>query len=317
MLTRRSLMKFMGIGSAAALAGCAKAGSAGSGSAAGSADLAGSAGSAAAEPKCGADSRVVALSRSVGELWLLAGGNLVGATDDSFDLEGISDDVTSVGSIAKPDQEAIVALEPDFVMLAADIPTQKKLREALEDLGIACYPVDINSFEDYAEVMRELTSWTGRDDLYAQNVEEVQDGIDAVKEDCASQGLPDQTYLALRVSATKNKVLKSDYFACEIFDDLGLTNVADDTSSLDDLSLEAIAAADPCYIFVIPQGKDDEAQAAFEQAFSSQPVWADLTATKEDRVVTLPKDLYQYKPNARWAEAYQQVLDVRDAHEQA
>lgn len=260
---------------------------------------------------------MVALSRSVGELWLLAGGNLVGATDDSFDLEGISADATSVGSIAKPDQEAIVALDPDFVMATEEIPTQKKVCEALEEQGIACYDEDINSFEDYEEVMRELTSWTGRDDLYQQNVEDVAAAIDAVKKDCADRGLPERTYLALRVSATKNKALKSDYFACEIFDDLGLTNIADDTSALDDLSLEAIAAADPFYVFVIPMGKDDEARAAFEQAFSSQPVWADLSAAKEDRVVTLPKNLFQYKPNARWAEAYQQVLDIRAAHEQA
>ena len=45
-----------------------------------------------------ASSRVVALSRSVGELWLLAGGKLVGATDDALDLEGISQDTASIGS---------------------------------------------------------------------------------------------------------------------------------------------------------------------------------------------------------------------------
>ena len=101
-----------------------------------------------------------------------------------------------------------------------------------------------------------------------------------------------------------------------MLDDLGLTNIANDDSSLDDLSLEAIAKADPDWIFVIFKGEDKEARKAFEQGFSDNPVWGELTASKNGRVVMLPKDLFEYKPNARWGEAYaylSQLLNESEA----
>ena len=67
-----------------------------------------------------ASSRVVALSRSVGELWLLAGGKLVGATDDALDLEGLSQDTASIGSLPRPSRERSAAIEPDLAMLTEE-----------------------------------------------------------------------------------------------------------------------------------------------------------------------------------------------------
>lgn len=267
----------------------------------------------------GADARVVALSKSVGELWTLAGGTLAGVTDDGLELAG-AEGATSVGTISKPNQEQIVALEPDVVMLTPDIPAHVELKPTLEGLGIATYVATVESFEDYQAIMADLTAATGRDDLWQQNVADVAEAVDDVraraKEAAAKSGVAGvvagdgASYLALRVSASKNKVLKSDYFACEILDDMQLTNVADDSSALDDLSIEAIVAADPTWVFVVPQGQNDEAMAAFKESFEDKPAWPELTAVKEGRVVTLPKDLFQYKPNARWGEAYEHAYEV-------
>lgn len=263
----------------------------------------------------GADARVVALSKSVGELWTLAGGTLAGVTDDGLELAG-AEGATSVGTISKPNQEQIVALEPDVVMLTPDIPAHVELKPTLEGLGIATYVATVKSFEDYQSIMADLTAATGRDDLWQSNVADVAAQVEDVraraKEAAASSEVAGDgtTYLALRVSATKNKVLKSDYFACQILDDMQLANVADDSSALDDLSIEAIVAADPTWVFVVPQGQDDEAMAAFKESFVDKPAWSGLSAVTADRVVTLPKDLFQYKPNARWGEAYEHAYEV-------
>ena len=255
-----------------------------------------------------ASSRVVALSRSVGELWLLAGGKLVGVTDDALDLEGISQDTASIGSLSKPSLEQIVALEPDLVMLTEDLSAHREIHESLDALGIPVLVVDIDSFDDSALVMELLTEATGRGDLYDQDVTTVAAEIDALLAANRFEG----TYLAIRTSATKNKVLKSDYFACDMLDDLGLTNIADDSSVFDELSLEAIAEADPDWIFVVLQGAGDDAIAAYREAFEQNPVWSELTAVCEGHVVILPKDLFQYKPNARWAEAYYYLYRILD-----
>ena len=251
---------------------------------------------------------VVALSKSIGDLWLLAGGQLSGITDDGLDLEGIGE-AQAIGSLAKPSMESILALDPDLVLLTSDIPTHAKVAEELTIQQIPVVKVTIGSFADYDSYMKEFTDVTGREDLYAKYVTDVKADIDDV---ISSSGidLSGKTYLELRVSATKNKALKDDYFASEIFNDFGLKNIASDDSGLDDLSVEAILAQDPDYIFVIPQGKEDEAEKAYEEAFTSDPAWETLSAVKSGQVYTMPKDLFQYKPNARWAEAYQYVAGL-------
>ena len=71
-----------------------------------------------------------------------------------------------------------------------------------------------------------------------------------------------------------------------------------------------LAKEHPDIIFVIEQGKSAEAQQSFAEAFSGKPVWQELTAVKNGCVYTLPKDYFQYKPNAKWDEAYQYVMEL-------
>lgn len=277
------------------------------GTGAGSSSQAGDAGSGtqqAADPLEGidADSRVVALSRSIGELWLLAGGQLVGVTDDAFDLPGLPEDAESVGTLTKPDLAAIVNLSPDLVMLNDELPAHKELHASLDEAGIPVLVVDINSFDDYADEMAALTRLTGRDDLLEDNVDAVRAKIKRVMETGTRRD--GDSYLALRISPTVSKALKSDNFACDIIDDFGLSNVADDTDAFDELALDEIATADPDWIFVVFQGDQTKALKAYEEAFASEAAWAELAAVKAGHVVMLPKALFQYKPNAKWGEAY-------------
>lgn len=306
-MRRRGLFQLLAAMLAACLALAACAGGSSGGSPVGSGSEAGPAATTGPLEGIDAESRVVALSRSVGEMWLLAGGNLVGITEDGLDLDDLSADTAMVGSLARPSLEQVLALEPDLVLVAEGIPSHDDILEGAREAGVAAMVVDVNSFADYERLMGQFVACTGRTDLFERNVTEVAQDIDGVVGSYEGQG---GTYLALRVSATKNKVLKSDYFACAMLDDLGLQNVADDSSALDDLSLEAIAAADPDWIFVIYQGDDDEARQAFLDAFESNPVWGELRAVREGHVVVLPKDLFQYKPNARWAEAYAYLVEV-------
>ncbi|MBP3878233.1 MAG: ABC transporter substrate-binding protein, partial [Lachnospiraceae bacterium] len=220
-------------------------------------------------------------------------------------------------TLSRPSTEAILALSPDLVLLTEDIPAQKELKAELDGMGIKTMTIEINSFSDYLAVMSELTSLTGHPELYEKNGVQVDGRIEEIraqaKEIADANAAARKTFLAMRVSATKNKVFKDDYFACEIFRDFGLINIAEDNSSLDDLSLEAIVAADPDYIFVIPQGKEDEAMESFKAQFEDNPVWSELSAVREGRMFIMPKDYFQYKPNAKWDLAYEYVLDLLKA----
>ena len=252
--------------------------------------------------------RVIALSKSNAELWVLAGGSLVATSEDALKIEGMNEDVVSLGDMDHVSQEAIAALDPDLVILFSTDPAQKKLGESLEALGISVQYTNVDGFADYAQLMEQFTGLTGRADLYETNVATVQNEIEAVKAQVPEDAKG--TYLLLHVSATKSKAEKNDYFASEIFNDLGLTNIAGDDSAFNELSLEAIAAADPDYIFVVPRGDETKALNSFKELFEEQLVWEELQAVQNGNYRLLSKDLFGLKPNAAWGEAYRQAYEL-------
>jgi len=249
---------------------------------------------------------VVALSKSVAELWSLSGGTIAGTTDDALELEG-AENAVSVGTLTTASLEAILSVNPELVILTLDIPLHKTLNGNLKNLGIKTYIADVKSFGDYEKVMSDFTKLTGRKDLYQKNVVDVKNHISSIKADF--KGKSNGTYYFVRVSAAKNKVMKN-HFANEIFTDLGFTSIIDDDSLLDELSVEELLAKNPDYIFVVMQGNEKKAEASFKTAYENNPVWKELEAVKNRRVIVLPKDLFNYKPNARWAEAYEVIRNV-------
>lgn len=252
--------------------------------------------------------RVIALSKSNAELWVLAGGELVGTSEDALNIEGIGEGVEDLGDMDKVSLEAITALEPDLLILFGTEPAQKALGEAASEIGIPVLFTNIDGFEDYEKVMKEFTDLTGREDLYQKNVVSVREEIDEILKK-VPEG-EEKTYLFLHVSATKSKAEKNDYFASEIFNSLGLRNIASDDSSFDELSMEAIVSADPDYIFVVPRGNEKKALESFDSIFVNDPAWESLTAVKEGRYTLLSKDLFGLKPNDKWADAYKEAYDL-------
>ena len=259
--------------------------------------------------KSNTPARVAALSRSNAELWLLAGGSLIGVTEDALSLDDISEDTAVIGTISKPNAEAVIALEPDLLLFASDIPSQETLKTQLESLNLSCEEVIVDSFSDYASVMKHFTDLTGRDDLYKKNVEAVEERIHSM---LSEYDIPEikATFLTLRVSSAKNKVLKDDYFGNEVFTDLGLSNIVSDTKSWDELNVEAIIEADPDFIFIVLQGDSEKATESYKREFESNAAWKDLKAVKNGDLFFLPKEYFQYKPNAKWDKAYEYALEI-------
>lgn len=255
--------------------------------------------------------RVVSLYGSFAETWLLAGGTLVGATSDAIEERQLDlDGAAIVGSVKEPNLEEIIAAEPDFVILAADIAAQADFHDALTqaDIPHAYYRAD--TFEEYLTMLEQFCSMTGRQDLYEQNGLAVQTQIEDVLK--AVEGQPAPTALLIRAYSTGAKAKGEDNLAGVILRDLGADNLVSRYESLlEDLSMEEIIAADPDFIFITTMGSSDEAAMDYMAAtFESNPAWAELSAVKNGRYVLLPRDLFHYKPNARWGESYAYLAKI-------
>ncbi|WP_302962877.1 ABC transporter substrate-binding protein [uncultured Adlercreutzia sp.] len=262
--------------------------------------------------------RVVACMGSFANAWELAGGILVGVSDDALSAAGWtieSPDVATVGDFTAVNLEAIIALNPDFVIMTSGTggrggdSSQADLRDALVGSGIPVAYFQVTTFEDYERLMRIFTDITGREDLYEQNAAKVAEAIDDIVAQVPAENPP--TALVLTTFSGGTRVQASATQTGSMLAALGVNNLADENRSLlKDFSLEAIIEMDPDFIFVIPMGDDAEAAMRnLEEATAANSAWASLSAVQNNRYITLDPTLYLSKPNAKWADAYQGLFD--------
>lgn len=259
--------------------------------------------------------RVVSFYGSFAEMWVLAGGTLVGTTDDAISQRELplGDNVTVIGGTKTPNLELALSLEPDFAILSADTSDHIQAAETLRAAGVPFAFFRVDYLEDYLAAMEICTAITGRSDLYEQNAQRVEQQAQAVIQRVRprlAQNPP--TALLIRAYSTGAKAKGMDNLAGVILHELGVKNLVEDHPSLlEELSMEEIIAADPDYIFVTTMGSSSQkALDALRDGIQSNPAWASLSAVQNDRYILLPEDLFHYKPNDRWGESYAYLANI-------
>ena len=253
-----------------------------------------------------------ACSSSLAELWQLAGGELVGVTSDVYD-EGrfeVPETAETVGSVKSPSAEKIIQLDPDIVLLSAEISEHTALQSALSGAGITTVYFSVETFDDYLLALDKCTDLTGHKELYEQNGAAVKKRVDAVIAKAVDKASP--TVLYIRAYSTGAKAKGSDTMTGRMLADLNCTNIADTSGALKtDLSMEEIILRDPDFIFVTTMGSDTEkALKTLEENLMSNPAWSELTAVKNGKFRILPKELFHYKPNTKWDESYEMLYEI-------
>lgn len=263
--------------------------------------------------------RVAALTGSYADIWCTAGGRdtLVASASDAwtdFDL-GLGEEVANIGGAMGVSVEELLAAAPDLVLASTNIPSNQEMLPALEAAGVDVAFFSVDTFEDYLRMLEICTGLTGSPEAYQTYGEAVAEEIEAARARAAAaleeQGPEKILYIRAAASVVKPKGSSGTVLG-EMLADLGCINIADqDQSLLEDLSMEAILAADPDKILIVLQGADPEpAKAQLEGEVLSNPAWQQLTAVREGRVYYMDKDLYHLKPNARWGEAYDHLVEI-------
>lgn len=264
---------------------------------------------------------VVACMGSFAELWELAGGTLVGVTDDAlldYDLAN-AESLTTIGQFTAPNLEQILALQPSLVICSAATSgrggqaSQLDLQQPLEAAGVPVAYFEVTVFEDYLRMLATCCGLTGHGDLYHESgvavADRVRAVIEAARDAAAEQGAEGDaapTCLLMTTYSGGARVSTSSTQAGAMLAALGAANLADrNRSLLKDFSIEAAIGLDPRFIFVIPMGDDEAAaQKAFDELTTNDPAWGAMGAVAEGRCFVLDPALYLYKPLNRWDEAY-------------
>lgn len=256
------------------------------------------------------ESRVVCCYGSFAECWLLAGGSLVGATQDAIDERGLElEGAEIVGTVKEINLEKVAALEPDLVILSADLAAHMSLKDSLNQMGIATAYFRVDTFEDYSNLMRLFCDATQNPAAYEEYVTAVQQRIDGILQKIPKE--PDCTALLMRAYSTGIKAKGEDHLAGQILKEFGVTNMADTHPSLlEEMSPEEVIRQDPDLILVSTMGSEKSAKAYLAEHLENNPAWQGLKAVQNDRYVVLPKELFHYKPNHRWDESYEYLAKL-------
>lgn len=259
--------------------------------------------------------RVIPLTGSFADIWSLAGGveSIVAAPGDAwtnFDL-GLPEDAADLGSVEDVELETLIAAEPDLILAASNMVNDTKFLDAFEDLGYAVLYFQADTFDEYLHMLDICTQLTGERGNYELYGASVQAQVDAA---LAMADGSNPSVLYIRASGSSCKARGSEGTVLgEMLAALDCRNIADNEANglLDELSLEAIIAEDPDYIFVVYYGsRQADAQTLLEDTLLSNPAWAGLTAVREGRFYILDKSLYHLKPNAQWGTAYENLADI-------
>ena len=224
-------------------------------------------------------------------------------------------EAVNLGGAHSPSLELLLSADPDFVLASASTASNVKMKDALESAGITVAYFDVDNFEDYLNMLNICTDITGRKDLYEQNGLRVKEQIEEIKARYQNRNVPEEErkVLLLRASSVFVKAKGSTgTILGEMLADMGCTNIADsDTGLLDTLSVEAVIREEPYRIFVVTMGSDTEAaKASLENMMRENPAWGTLKAVRENRLLMMEKTLFNLKPNARWAEAYEKLYET-------
>lgn len=254
--------------------------------------------------------KVAVLFSSYAEIWNLAGGTVAVTVGESVERGFVPKETPLVddGAGKTIDMELLLAAQPDFVIGSADIDAQVGACTLLRQAGIPAALFRVDTVSDYLSMLKICTQITGDTQAYETHGTAVKARIGDILAAVQAQQSQPKDILFIRAgsqySSTKAKRAPEN-FVCIMLDELGAHNIADEAEVLlDGLSLEEILLQDPDHIFLTTMGSEQAAVSYIGELFA-QDGWKDLTAVKQGNFTFLQKELFHFKPNARWAEAYE------------
>lgn len=233
--------------------------------------------------------RIVSLAPSNTEIVfaLGAGAQLIGR-DDFSDYPAEAAQVPSIGSLyPSVNPEVIVALKPDLVLAAAIISPDDV--QALADLGLTVYSTRFATrFEDVYADIRDVGALTGRADIAATLIADMQTRAQAVKDKVAGVTPPNVFYEIDATDPAKPWTTGPNTFIDQLITLAGGKNVA--TSATDaylQLSLEELVAQNPQVIVLGSATYGGQTP----DLVAARPGWQTLNAVTDQRVFTFDDNL--------------------------
>jgi iron complex transport system substrate-binding protein len=232
--------------------------------------------------------KIVSLSPTATEmLYAIGAGDQVVAVDSlsTYPAE-VSSKVTKI-SAYEPSVEAILAYEPDVVLVSNDM---NKITEQLESISSRKITVWAGaaaaSIDDVYKQINELGELTGRSSEASALVADMTERIDVVVPDVA----PTVAYSVYYELDNTYYSVTSNTFVGALLKQFGMVSIADGVQEGNDypqLSAEAIVKADPAIIFLADTKCCQQSVATVK----ARAGWSGVSAVQNDNIIELDDDI--------------------------
>ena len=250
--------------------------------------------------------RVISLAPSLTQAIFSLGAEnqLVGRTD-YCDYPPFVQELPSVGRLDLPSYEAILNLEPDWVIVSSLTPPA--VVERMRSLGLCVDRFTETGLEGIIEVLQALGHRLGRVEAAEKCIDEFKSTLKYYKSQIAETPVHDLPRVALIYDLGALYSAGAGTFPNDLIRLAGGYNIASEAaSSWPQLNLEALLHANPEVIFLTFNGSDMQGVQLRRRISSLQedPIWSQINAIRTGRIHLIYED-YLSVPSIRSLEALQ------------
>ena len=258
--------------------------------------------------------KVIVLMNSILDIWYMAGGEAIARVSCTTNVPEAAMDIEQVGEVNGPNIEKLLSLEPDLVVLSSTRGEHVEMKEILESNNIELAYVDIstNPYDNFNDVLKLFTMITDREDIYKKEIKALQEEVTKI---CESVKNEEQPKVVILFGSTK--YVKAELpcgLVGNMVEMLGAKNIIEESpvkgSSKVDFSLETIIKENPDVVLIVTMGDIEKVKERIKSDIESNEAWSSLTAVQNQKVYYLPGDLFHYKPNARYPEAFRYLGEL-------
>lgn len=261
--------------------------------------------------------RVVIVFNSILGLWYYTGGTAIARVKGKVNVPPEARDITDLGSTKSLSIEAIIAMEPNLVILPANYEALVSMAPMLMEMGIEVMIIDtsINSYERFLENADLFSRINKTESLFNTKISPIVTKIDKII--YTSGTIKDKPKVAAIFATSKSMSLESDIaLTGEMIKLLGGENILKKSDVFArgetrvSFSIESIITQNPDIIMFSSMGSEDVVKKNIDKMINDNPVWSEVNAVKNNRVYFLPKQYSVYKPNQLYAEAFLHIAEI-------
>lgn len=222
---------------------------------------------------------------------------LIGRTD-FCDYPEAALEIESVGSLYEPNIEAIIGMNPDLVLMSTHASEEVLafFEEANIDVAIL---IAQESFEGVYDIMSQVGMVFNLEDKALTMIDAMKDEVEYLT--AAVENVTPQTVYFVVDYGEADYTATGDTFIHQMLEMAGGINIAADATGWS-YNLETLIEKDPYYIICSELFETKE-------KFSSLEGYKDLTAVKEDRLLTIDPDLLSIQ-GPRLAESLRVLIEL-------